>query len=245
MGMYSSLSNRISQIKKDKDRWRDAYEDIAKRMSDSLDLNTRQITSLVSEMNQMARRLSIIEERVSRNAKHIEALEARTGQNTADISSSSQKIHDTRKDLIEFRNLIEGQVHDFRNLSDRVKKDITGMEITSAGMERFKKDMRAYIDDSLKSHEKSFDAMSRDSLDNIKERLKEHTTLEATVKERMAQVRESIRKEHEKIEENRNDIRKFKEHIISYMNDLLSTYENRFGMLKKDVEYSLERIGKK
>ena len=243
--MYSSLSKRISQIKKDKDRWRDAYENIAKRMSDSLDLNTRQITGLVSEMNQMTRRLSLIEERVSGNAKHIDALEARTGQNTADISSSSQKVHETRKDLIEFRNLIEGQVHDFRNLSDRVKKDITSMEITSAGMERFKKDMKAYIDDSLKSHEKSFDAMSRDSLDNIKERLKEHTTLEATVKERMAQVKESIRKEHEKIDENRNDIRKFKEHIISYMNDLLSTYENRFGMLKKDVEYSLERIGKK
>jgi histidinol dehydrogenase len=109
-------------------------------------------------------------------------------------------------------------------------------------MERFKKDMRVFIDDALKSHEKSFDAMSRDNLDNIKEQIKEQASLDVAIKERMGQIKEVIRKEHEKIEENKNEIRKFKEYIIAYMNDLLSTYENRFGMLKKDIEYSMERI---
>jgi len=245
MGVYNNLSDKITQIKKDKDKWRDAYESIAKRMSEALDLNTRQITSICSDMNQISKRVAVIEGRVSGHTKHIEELEENNKHAAIDIKDLSKKNHETRKDLIEFRSLSEGQLHDMKNLSDKMRKDATNMEIAVAGMERFKKDMRAFIEDALKSHEKSFDAMSRDSLDNIKTRLSEHSSLDATIKERMEHIKETIRKEHDKIEENRNDIRKFKEHIVSYMNDLLSTYENRFGMLKKDVEYSMEKVLKK
>ena len=245
MGMYNSLSRKIVQMKRDKDKWRDAYEDIVKRISDSLDLNINQIRKLEVNTQHITKRMDLIEERVSKHSKHIEDLEDKAKQSVLDIGDLSKKNHDTRKDMIEFRNLSEGQLHDMKNLSDRMRKDTINMEIVTAGMDRFKKDMRTFIDDALKSHEKSFDALNSDNLDNIKERLKEHSSLDAAIKERMENIKEMIRKEHEKIDENRNDIKKFKEHIISYMNDLLSTYENRFGMLKKDVEYSMERILKK
>jgi chromosome segregation ATPase len=242
MGMYSSLSRGIVKMKKDKDRWRDAYEDIVKRVSDSIESNTNQIRKMELNIHHITKKITPIEERISKNSKHIEGLEEKTKQIVMDVEATSQKNHDTRKDMVEFRNLSEGQLRDMKNLSDRMRKDTTNMEIVVAGMERFKKDARVFVEDALKSHEKSFDAMSRDSLENIKERLKEHSSLDAVIKERMEQIREMIRKEHERIEENRNDIKKFKEYIVSYMNDLLSTYENRFGMLKRDIEYSMERV---
>ena len=242
MGMHSSLSRRIVQMKKDKEKWKDAYEDIVKRVSDSIDMNLDHMRKIELSTHHISKRLDLMEERISKNTKHIEGLDEKIRHVAMDVQSASQKTDDTRNDVMEFRKLAEEQMHDMKGLADRIRKDTTGMEIVVAGMERFKKDMRVYIDDALKSHEKSFDAFSRDSLDNIKERLKDNTLLDAAIKEKMERIMEAIRKEHENIEENKNEIGKFKEYIISYMNDLLTTYENRFGMLKKDIEYSMERI---
>jgi len=244
MGIYRELKERIIQMKRERNKWRSAYEEMARTLSNSIENIIERINRMERDFHNMDLKVEALGKTTDAHSNKIDEFNEKMQKMEIHLESLSDIVEKSRKRIIELENLMEGYIENLKDLGNRMRKDATKVEAEMANLKRFKEDVKSHIDESIRLHEKTFDSVNREKIKEIEDKLKEYEKKEILLKERIEKLKEMIRKEHEKIEESRDDIKKFKEYIISYMNDLLATYETRLSMLKKDIEQSLEGICK-
>jgi len=245
MGTYAEIQKRIIEMKKEREKWKTSFESLSKRFSSALESNTVRITKLEGALERIEARLDAFDRAMLSHSNKIEALEEKLHHNDINTEIALKRIEDNNQKINDFIRLVENRLSNIENLSGQARRDLASMESERKANEEFRHEMRNYVEDLISTHEKAFDLLNKEKIKNLENSLDELKKLHEEMKEKLHKIVHKITFFDERLENNRDEIKKFREYVISHINDVLSAYDSRFNMLKRDISHALDRIAQK
>lgn len=245
MGMYKEIQKRILDMKREREKWKSAFENISRKFSDSIESSSEKLSRIEASLARLEEKINSLDKAVFSHSRWLEDLETNTHQNEINVEVALRRIEENRQRINDFIKLVEAKLNSTESLAEESRRNLAEIKTESRKNEELRREIKDYVEDILRNHEKGFDTLNNERIDSLEDSMRELKRFHEEIKEKLHRMSHRIMTFDEKLSREKEDEKRFKEYVISHINDVLDTYDSRFSMLKRDIDRALEKLSRK